>query len=225
VKRVIVDELIGRFAAASNLTLLARSGGEPVIYKPVAGNRPLWDFDVNTLATREFLTFRVSELMGLGVVPETALGEGPLGPGAVQRFVEEDPAADPLDLVRSCDEALWPIAVLDLVVNNADRKAGHLLTERATGRLQAIDHGLTFHPDDKLRTVLWCFAGRSIPPPLVGALDALRGALGNGFAGEVCERLGDDVAEALMLRVDAILSRPVHPDPPEHRPPVPWPPV
>lgn len=221
----VVDELLGRFAAASNLTLLALSRGVEVVYKPVAGNRPLWDFDVATLAAREVLTFRVSEAMGLDVVPETVLGSGPLGPGALQRFVDEDPAADPLALVRACDPGLWPIAVLDLVVNNADRKAGHLLTERATGRVYGIDHGLTFHAEEKLRTVLWCFAGRTIPERLVDALGALRAALDDGLSVDVERHLTEDEAAALTRRVDDLLARPIHPRPPVHRPPVPWPPL
>jgi hypothetical protein len=220
-----VDEVMGRFAAASNLTLLGRSAGEAVIYKPVAGNRPLWDFDVATLAAREVLTFEVAVAMGLDVVPETVLGDGPFGPGAVQRFVEEDHDADPLESVRRCDPRLWPIAVLDLVVNNADRKAGHLLSEHATGRILAIDHGLTFHPDDKLRTVLWCFAGRPIPGTLVESLAVLQRALADGLAPRVARHLGDDAAAALIDRVATLLDDSVHPEPPDHRPPVPWPPV
>jgi hypothetical protein len=222
---VIVTEIIGRYVSASNVTLLGRSGDTRVIYKPTAGNRPLWDFDVTTLAIREVLTYRLSEVMGLDVVPETVLGDGPLGPGAVQRFIDEDAAADPVEMIRSSDPVLWPIAVLDLVANNADRKAGHLLTERTTGRLFGIDHGLTLHPDDKLRTVLWGFAGRAIPDSLVAAVRTLRGALRNDFGDELERDLGAAEAAALDARVDRLLARPVHPEPPEHRPPIPWPPV
>jgi hypothetical protein len=222
---VIVTEIIGRFVSASNLTLLGRSGGTTVIYKPIAGNRPLWDFDVATLAAREVLTYRISEAMGLGVVPETVFGEGPLGPGAVQRFVEEDEGADPVALIRRADPALWPIAVLDLVVNNADRKAGHLLTERGTGRLFGIDHGLTLHPDDKLRTVLWGLAGLPIPGHLVDAVRRLRGALADGLGGDLERQLGEPEVLALEARILDLTTRPVHPEPPEHRPPIPWPPV
>ena len=222
--RVMVEELIGRFAAASNLTLLARAQGALVVYKPTAGVRPLWDFPAPTLAAREVLTYRVAEAMGLGVVPETRWGDGPLGPGAVQRFVDQDPGFDPLDLVARTDEALWPVAVLDVVVNNADRKVGHLLAEAGTGRLWAIDHGLTFHPEAKLRTVLWGFAARAVPPALVEALQRLEAALDEGLHAEAAASLGRPEAAALRRRVRSLLRRPIHPRPPRDRHPVPWPP-
>jgi uncharacterized repeat protein (TIGR03843 family) len=222
---MIVTEIIGRFVSASNVTLLGMSGGTKVVYKPTAGNRPLWDFDVTTLAIREVLTYRMSEVMGLAIVPETVLGDGPLGPGAVQCFVDEDDGADPVEMIRSSDPGLWPVAVLDLVANNADRKAGHLLAERATGRLYAIDHGLTLHPDDKLRTVLWGFAGHAIPDPLVSAVRNLGGALRNDLGDELERGLGPAETAALEVRVAELLAHPVHPDPPNHRPPIPWPPV
>jgi hypothetical protein len=220
----VVDEIIGRFADASNVTLLGRSGAGLVVYKPVAGNRPLWDFDAATLAVREVLTHATDRAMGLGLVPETALGDGPLGPGAVQRFVEEDDDFDPFAMLERADPGLWPVAVLDLVANNADRKLGHLIRDKDTGRLHAIDHGLTFHPDDKLRTVLWVLAGRPFPAAMVDALGRLRAALEDGFRRRVEEMLGAAEANALRDRVEALLARPVHPDPPRDRHPVPWPP-
>jgi hypothetical protein len=219
-----VDELVGRFTEASNTTLLARAEGRLVIYKPTAGNRPLWDFDVDTLAAREVLTFEVAAAMGLDVVPRTVLGDGPLGPGAVQEYVDADEAFDPLALVRSGADDLWPVAVLDLVTNNADRKLGHLLRDRSSGGLRAIDHGLTFHHEDKLRTVLWCFAGVAIPADLCAGLERLRSALESGLAGRVSVAIGPDDAAALSARVDHLLADPVHPGPPTDRPPVPWPP-
>ncbi|MFH1329716.1 MAG: phosphatidylinositol kinase [Actinomycetota bacterium] len=222
--RVVVEELIGRFAAASNLTLLARAQGALVVYKPTAGVRPLADFAGATLAAREVLTYRVAESMGLGIVPETRLGDGPLGPGALQRFVAQDCGFDPLGLVARVDEALWPVAVLDVVVNNADRKAGHLLAEAGTGRLWAIDHGLTFHPEAKLRTVLWGFAAQAVPPALLEALQRLEAALEQGLHHETVESLGRPEAAALRRRVRSFLRRPVHPRPPRDRYPIPWPP-
>lgn len=221
---VTVDELVGRFTAASNATLLGKAGGRLVVYKPTAGNRPLWDFDVATLAAREVLTFEVATAMGLEVVPETTLGDGPFGPGAVQAYVEVDESFDPLPLVRAADDRLWPVAVLDLVVNNADRKLGHLLLEEASGRLRAIDHGLTFHVEDKLRTVLWGFAGRPLPPALQDGLRLLRAALDDGLSRRVGELIGTAEADVLSDRVDTLLRHPVHPDPPGDRPPIPWPP-
>ena len=220
---IIVDDLVGRFVDATNTTVLARSGGDLVIYKPVAGNRPLWDFDVATLAAREVLTHRIAAAAGLEVVPETVLGDGPLGPGAVQRFIVRDEGFDPLPMVRAADPALWPIAVLDVVVNNADRKLGHILRDH-DGRLWAIDHGLAFHPEDKLRTVLWTFAGRALPPPMLDALQRLSASLAGGPAEEVRELLGAAEEAALRERVAGLLASGVHPDPPEHRPPLPCPP-
>jgi len=221
---VVVDEVLGRFPAASNLTFLARAAGSLVVYKPTAGVRPLWDFPAASLAAREVLTCRVAEAMGWDVVPQTRLGDGPLGPGAVQRFVESDPEFDPFELVSRVDEALWPVAVLDLVANNADRKAGHLLREAGTGRLCAIDHGLTFHPEPKLRTVLWGFAGRRLPPAMVAAVAALQVELEAGLSAEVASALGPPEAAALGDRVRQLLRRPLHPRPPRDRHPVPWPP-
>jgi hypothetical protein len=218
-----IDELIGRFASATNVTLLGRSGGDLVVYKPTAGNRPLWDFDVSTLAVREVLTYRVASAMGLDVVPETVLGDGPLGPGAVQRYVDEDEGFDPYSMVERADPALWPFALLDLAVNNADRKFGHLLRGR-DGRIWGIDHGLTFHPEDKLRTVLWCFAGMRFPPAMRKALERLDAALADGLAGEIAGDLGAPEAEAVRRRVAALIAGGVHPEPPGDRPPVPWPP-
>jgi hypothetical protein len=221
---LLVDEVLGRFAAASNLTLLGRAAGELVVYKPTAGVRPLWDFAPETLAAREILTFRVAQAMGLAAVPETRWGDGALGPGVVQRFVESDPAFDPLPLVARADDALWPVAVLDLVTNNADRKLGHLLSEAGTGRLWAIDHGLTFHPEPKLRTVLWGFSGLPIPPALVSALEQLAAALPSGLEQAVAADLGSAEVAALQRRVRRLLRRPRHPHPPQDRHPVPWPP-
>jgi hypothetical protein len=219
-----VDELLGRFTSASNLTVLGRAGGALVVYKPTAGVRPLWDFDAATLADREVLTYRVSEAMGLGLVPETVRGDGPLGPGTVQRFVEADPGFDPFPLVERGDDALWPMAVLDLATNNADRKASHFLREQGTGRIWAIDHGLTFHPADKLRTVLWAFAGRALPAGLVEALRSLEAALAADLGTAVADALGTRAASALQRRVAALLRHPVHPSPPGDRHAVPWPP-
>lgn len=221
---VVVDDLIGRFANASNLTFLARAEGVSVVYKPAAGVRPLWDFAADTLAAREVLTYRVAQAMGVDVVPETRFAEGPLGAGVAQRFITPDPGFDPLAMVTKADDALWPVALLDLVANNADRKLGHLLGEVGTGRLWAIDHGLTFHPQPKLRTVLWGLAGRPLPAPLVQALERLDTALREGLAAQVTSILGAPEAAALQRRVRALRRRPVHPPPPRDRHPVPWPP-
>lgn len=218
----IVSEIVGRFEAASNATLLGRTtDGDPVVYKPSAGERPLWDFPADTLAAREVLAYEVSEAMGYGIVPEAVLGDGPYGPGSVQRFVAEDDEFDPMALVRKAAPELWPVAVFDIVTNNADRKLGHLIS--SGGRILAIDHGLTFHPEDKLRTVLWAFASRPLPPGDVEAVAALAAALGAGLGTRVADLLGPAERTALGGRVDALLDDPVHPLPPVDRPQVPWP--
>lgn len=219
----VVTEIIGRFRNASNATLLARTEeGEMVVYKPERGERPLWDFTPGTLAAREVLTFQTSQAAGLEVVPETLFAEGPFGPGSAQRFVEADPEFDAAGPINDADPSLWPVAVLDVLVNNADRKAGHFLKD-AGGRLWCIDHGVTFHSEAKLRTVLWNFAGRPLPEEMVGAAGRLREALRGWLYAEVMRLLGKPEADALTGRVEGLLDNPVHPPPPEDRPPIPWP--
>lgn len=220
-----IVEIHGAFASASNATLLCSiTDGERVIYKPDAGVRPLWDFSPHSLAVREVLAYRVDQALGFDSVPETVLGDGPYGPGIVQRFVDQDHSVDPVALVQDGDPRLWPVAVLDLVTNNADRKIGHVLIEAGTGVVRSIDHGLTFHEDDKLRTVLWAFAGRELPDEMVQALRRLRGALEDWLAAEVADRLGRGARAALTRRVEGLAEVPRHPHPPSDRPAVPWPP-
>lgn len=215
--------MIGRFVDASNATLLATTtAGEKVVYKPTAGERPLWDFPIETLAAREVLTYEVAQAMGYAIVPETVLGDGPYGPGSIQRFIDIDDTFDPVAAVRQQSAELWPIAVLDLVTNNADRKLGHLISDG--GRVLGIDHGLTFHPEDKLRTVLWVFSDQSLPPNEHNSLLQLSRAMMDGLADRVGGLLGDEELGALQTRIDELLVRPVHPAPPADRPPLPWPP-
>lgn len=218
-----IDEVLGRFVDASNATLLATTTtGDKVVYKPTAGERPLWDFPIETLAAREVLTYEVAVALGYDIVPETVLAEGPFGAGSVQRFVDIDPAFDPLVIAETGSSTLWPIVLLDLVTNNADRKLGHLISDGH--RLMGIDHGLTFHPEDKLRTVLWVFRGQPLPAAEQTALTRLRMALANALGERVEKLLGSEELEALQARVAELLRNPVHPEPPVDRPPVPWPP-
>ncbi len=218
-------DVIGHLPGASNTTVLARDGtGRLWVYKPVVGEQPLWDFPWRTLALREVLAFEVSEAMGLGVVPETRTAVGPLGEGSAQAFCDEDRTFDPRPLLRPTPHPeLWPVAVLDVVTNQADRKLAHLLRDRGSGRLYAIDNGLTFHPEDKLRTVLWGFAGSRLPAAMVEALQRLVVALDAGLCDEVADLLGDAEAEAVARRAHHLLAHPVHPHPPTDRPPIPWP--
>ena len=219
----VISEVLGRFVDDSNATLLARTeAGDKVVYKPTAGERPLWDFPVETLAAREVLTYEVATALGHDIVPETVLGDGPYGPGAIQRFVDLDPEFDPVALIQHSTTDLWPLAVLDIVTNNADRKLGHVISDGT--RLLGIDHGLTFHPHDKLRTVLWGFSGQPIPESELAALARLDTAIQGVLGDRVEYLLGGAERSALTQRVAGLLANPTHPDPPSDRPPLPWPP-
>lgn len=217
--------VLGTMPYASNATLLAVDGsGRHWVYKPEQGENPLWDFPWRSLAAREVIAYQVSEAMGLGIVPETVMAEGPHGPGSAQAFLEEDPSFDPRTLLRpSLDPCLWPFAVFDLVANNADRKIGHMMREAGTGRLWGIDNGLTFHWQEKLRTVLWGFAGRPLPAPMQDAVARLQQRLGAGLEKAVASLLSRREATALTKRTAKLLANPIHPHPPEDRPPIPWP--
>jgi uncharacterized repeat protein (TIGR03843 family) len=219
-----IAEVLGRLPFASNATLLARTtADELVVYKPEAGERPLWDFPGGTLAAREALTYEISAAAGLDLVPETILAEGPFGLGSMQRFVSEDQAFDPAPFINSGDASLWPVAVLDIIVNNADRKAGHILRDLEDGRLWCIDHGVTLHDEPKLRTVLWVFSGCDLPEEMVESVRLLADRLDDVLSSEAAQRLNEFETDALRRRVRALLRRPVHPHPPLDRPAMPWP--
>lgn len=221
--RPTVVDIVGRFTEASNATMLATTDdGISVVYKPRSGEQPLWDFPAGTLADREVLSHSIDSSLGFGLVPETVLAGGPHGDGAVQRFVEHDAGWGVRARAHYGDAVLWPVAVLDLVVNNADRKLGHILS--TPGGLAAVDHGLTFHADDKLRTVLWAFAGRALPDRYITSLRRLRRDLDGGLGNEARAVLTAGELQALIARVDGLLSDPTHPFPPQDRPPLPWPP-
>lgn len=222
--RPTVTEVEGRFVHASNATLLGEtSDGTAVIYKPIAGARPLWDFDAASLAIREVWTYRIDAALGLGLVPETVIGDGVYGLGAVQRFVTGSADDRVIEMVNACDEALWPVAVLDLVINNADRKAGHILLD-ADATMWAIDHGLTFHEHAKLRTVLWGFAGSTIPPQFMESLGRLERAIHKELGAEFADSFSTNELAALQTRVASLIATGRHPDPPHDRPAMPWPP-
>ncbi len=223
--RLTIAEVVGRFSSASNATFLGTDpDGAVWVYKPTAGVRHLWDFPHQSLAGREIMAYEVSAHMALDLVPRTVEADGPLGPGAAQRFLQVDPDFDQRGWFEDgTDPCLWPVAVFDLVINNADRKLGHLLVESRTERLFAVDHGLAFHHQDKLRTVLWGFAGLPIPDPLVEALERLRKALTGDLAPRAAELLDPDEVQALLRRTRLLLDHPVHPDPPTDRAALPWP--
>jgi uncharacterized repeat protein (TIGR03843 family) len=221
----------GRLVEASNATLYCtvRSGGEPVacVYKPVAGERPLWDFPTGTLAGREVAAYAVSRTSGWDIVPPTVMRDGPYGPGMCQLWIEPDPSVDTIALARRTDHAgLREMAVFDAVINNADRKIGHLLPVSG-GHLYGCDHGVCFAEDYKLRTVLWQWRGRTLPRRSVEVLRGLQSELAEGAprASELGRWLTEGEVAATRIRVQKLLKHRVHPYPPEDWPAIPWPPV
>jgi uncharacterized repeat protein (TIGR03843 family) len=193
------------------------------VYKPRRGERPLYDFPDGTLACREVAAHAVSEASGWEIVPPTVMRDGPFGEGMVQLWVEVDETIDLSDLIGSDNPAVRRIAVLDAVLNNADRKGGHLLP-LPDGRVQGVDNGLCFAVAPKLRTILWRWRGQA----LTDEERAVLGRLRDGLAGVLGEQLRSllDPAEvaATSRRVEALLSRGVLPGPDPDRPAVPWPP-
>ncbi len=224
-------DVLGLISEASNQTLLCAVGGHVdtyAVYKPAHGERPLWDFPDGTLHRREVAAYRLSAHLGWGVVPPTVLRNGPLGPGSLQLFVPHDPADHYFSLV---EDARWHpqlvrLAVFDLVTNNTDRKGGHILRGLVDDRLYGIDHGLTFHVQPKLRTVVWDLGGHPVPPPLRDDLAALAGRLDRA---DPPDGLADLLAPAelvvLAQRARRLARLEALPEVPPDRRPYPWPPL
>jgi uncharacterized repeat protein (TIGR03843 family) len=229
-------EVEGRLVDASNATLYctikaARTKKAPAVkvacvYKPVAGERPLWDFPTGTLAGREVAAYAVSRAAGWNVVPPTVMRDGPFGPGMCQLWIDHDIDMDLIALSRRTDHAgLRDMAVFDAVVNNADRKIGHLLPV-SDGHLYGCDHGVCFAEDYKLRTVLWQWRGKTLPRRSLEALRRLNAQLNeSGLEAELSSLLTAGEIEATKIRVETLLKHRVHPYPPADWPAVPWPPV
>jgi uncharacterized repeat protein (TIGR03843 family) len=218
-------ELKGQFVLGSNYTFLVEVHHEgaiyPAVYKPSRGEQPLWDFPENTLALREVAAYLVSESLGLHLVPFTTLREdGPHGSGSLQQFIEYDPNYHYFNFTVEDKELLRPVALFDLLVNNADRKGGHIFFENGTHQLYAIDHGICFHEDDKLRTVLWDFAGQKIPADLMERL-----SLPPGLLTDLQPYLSPDEISALCMRAEHIRKKGVFPRQPRDRRALPWPPL
>ena len=230
----------GRLAVASNETFYCtvsyQEQSAACVYKPVAGERPLWDFPSGTLAGREVSAYQVCRAAGWHLVPPTVYRDGPFGPGMCQLWIDADPDVDLIALARRTDHpGLRQMAVFDAVVNNADRKIGHLLPV-PDGDLFGCDHGVCFGEDYKLRTVLWQWRGKSLPASAVEALGRLKQALGGGgdrggghgregLAAQLARWLAPGEVEATRQRINLLLKHRVHPYPPEDWPAVPWPPV
>ena len=221
---------IGRLTDASNATFLCElEGVEPalqVIYKPIRGERPLWDFPEGTLAGREAAAFEVSEALGLHVVPPTILRDGPAGEGAVQLWIEHLGVEVAIAAVNAADASLRPLALFDAIVNNGDRKAGHLLPISADQYL-GVDHGVTFATEPKLRTVLWDWRSEPINESERSALLLGQKALGATRPGGLNERLASLISaeehDALVARIEELLERGTFPEPSPDWPPLPWP--
>ncbi|HUR14542.1 MAG TPA: SCO1664 family protein [Mycobacteriales bacterium] len=217
----------GRLVDASNATLycsvVAEGLSAACVYKPVRGERPLWDFPDGTLAGREVATYLVSEVTGWGIVPMTVLRDGPFGPGMCQLWVDTVEGVDLRALAGSDHPDLQRMVLLDAVVNNADRKGGHLLPT-ADGRVLGVDHGVTFASSDKLRTLLWQWAGCQLTEEALAALHALREALNDGLGLALGELLTRREVAATRVRVDRLLAQGCYPIPSEDWPAIPWPP-
>lgn len=221
-------EVLGRLPYSSNYTFLARlrdDGHEALaVYKPTRGERPLWDFPTGTLAAREVAAYWISEEAGWGIVPPTAMRDtGPLGPGSLQAFVDHDPDRHYFALMDEHADHLRDFAAFDAVVNNADRKAGHVLEDESK-RLWAVDHGVTFHVEPKLRTVIWAYADDPLPERIRATLEKLGASLDEpGGVGErVAKLLSNEEAEATLARVEGLLLEDRFPAPGGDRP-LPWP--
>jgi uncharacterized repeat protein (TIGR03843 family) len=221
-------EVLGRLPWSSNGTFLAQlRGGDAdalVVYKPARGERPLWDFGRGTLARREVASFAVAQAMGLELIPPTILRDGPAGEGAVQLFVEHDPEDHYFTLRErgDLDPVFLRFAAFDVVANNADRKAGHFLLA-GDGHIWGIDHGLTFHVDPKLRTVVWEYAGTPLPEEITDGLCRLLDALEHGeLAAQLRGLLDRAEIDALRDRTDHLLRLGAYPHPYVDYP-YPWP--
>jgi hypothetical protein len=193
------------------------------VYKPRAGEAPLWDFPEGTLCHREVAAYRVSQALGWPRVPPTVLREGPEGPGSLQLFLEFDPEEHYFTLAERMPDAFRRVALFDVVVNNADRKGGHCLLA-SDGELFVVDHGVCFHQHLKLRTVIWEFAGDPIDDELGRDLERLRMDLGDDLRTQLDPLLSARELEAMRERLDALLRSGTFPRPGPGRP-YPWPPV
>ncbi|MDT7791389.1 MAG: hypothetical protein QOD59_825 [Mycobacterium sp.] len=252
--------VIGRIRSASNATFLCEAHLDEhqahCVYKPIAGEAPLWDFPDGTLAGRELSAYLISDALGWNIVPYTIIRDGPAGRGMLQLWVDQpgdevgdelqagpdlidllpaghippdylpvlqayDYAGDEVTLVHADDIRLRRMAVFDVLINNADRKGGHILSG-VDGMVYGVDHGVSLHVEDKLRTVLWGWAGKPVDDDTVEILatfrDKLRGSLGEQLVEHITHR---EVA-ALHARTVALLDNPVMPIP-DRRRPIPWP--
>jgi uncharacterized repeat protein (TIGR03843 family) len=242
-------DLTGRITTASNATFLGTIDGVLVVYKPIAGESPLWDFPDGNLASREAAAYLVSENLGWNVVPRTWLRDGPMGPGMMQLWQDADPEQDAVTLVPAYavpaegwrqvldgrDEndtlvslihedtaQLRRMAVFDIVVNNADRKGDHILA-MPDGHRHGVDHGLTFHEEHKLRTVLWGWLGEDLNADELAGIDRVRTALDGDLGDALAPLITPAELAALAARCDRLRRDGRFPEPHGRMPAVPWP--
>jgi uncharacterized repeat protein (TIGR03843 family) len=224
-------EPLGWLVGSSNNAMVVRvlPADLLAVWKPTAGERPLFDFPIGTLTRREVAAYLVSEAFGWGIVPPTLLRDGPHGEGMLQQWIDVDPDADVIDMVNGDDPRLRRVATFDAVVNNTDRKAGHLLPLPG-GHLHAVDHGVTFSTVPKLRTVLWAWEAQPFDDEELAGLGRVRAALGSAaapgpLAHALAELLFIDEIEATRARVVELLASGRFPSPNPEWPAIPWPPV
>lgn len=218
-------KVIGRLIDASNATLMGEiaspNSSIKVIYKPIAGEKPLWDFQDGNLAFREYCAFLVSDLAGFNIVPATILRDGPFGLGMVQQWIEIDRTVDVLEFGQSEDRQLRKLALFDSIINNTDRKYGHLLID-SDKKLFGCDHGVSFHSQNKLRTVIWQFAGQKFTTEEMALLERTREV---DFNGVFENYLTDIEISAFLDRINALIASGTFPFPSDEWPAIPWPPV
>ena len=223
----------GEFLWGSNYTFLAQiehAGNTlQIVYKPTRGERPLWDFPTATLARREVAAYLVSEALEWHLVPPTVYRKkGPIGPGSVQYFIEHDPEYHYFNFDEADRQRLRPVVIFDILINNADRKGSHVL-KGPDGRLWLIDHGVCFHVEDKLRTVIWDFVGETIPANICADLNNLRQKLSlvdgsqNELVKDMSSYLSMEEIRILAERADALIASGRYPPPNPYRRPYPWP--
>jgi hypothetical protein len=215
-------DVLGRMPWSSNATFLVNLslGGDEMlaIYKPQRGERPLWDFPRGTLCHREVAAYEISAALGWNLVPDTVLREGPAGIGMMQRFVEHDPDEHYFTLLADHEDVFRRMAVFDIIINNTDRKGGHCLNALDGSGIFGIDHGVSFHMQWKLRTVIWDFAGEPIAPELGADVGCLLDRLDS-----IDLRLDRFELDAIRARAEHLLATGEFPEPDRDYHSYPWP--
>ena len=229
-EELLSGELIveGRLVDASNATLFGKvltsdQSSFSVVYKPIAGERALWDFANGNLASREVASHLISEAGQFNCVPLTVMRDGPFGVGAVQQWIDLDPELDLIAIGQQSTPAIRNLALFDVVINNTDRKFGHILPI-SESEILGCDHGLTFHEEFKLRTVLWQYAGQELDKDEIGKLESLKHLISGDLGASLGELITKDEIESLLERIEMLISE-GFPYPSEQWPAVPWPPV